>query len=109
VVEVEDFLDEMLLIYPGFGKPQPAKTAARRYDLRARGAEAAAGFVVPAGSGAKDSVPSAQGYLLALRAALQARGVIVPSGDGLEVAQDYTFDAPRPPGSSSGGRRTAGR
>lgn len=120
VAEVEGFLDEMLLIYPVLGlsvfeKPQPTKTAARRYYLKARAIEAEgyedpSGFVVLAGSQvAKDFVPSAHRYLQTLRAALQERGVIVANGDGLKVAQDYTFDSPSTAAGVLMGRSANGR
>jgi hypothetical protein len=120
VAEVEGFLDEMLLIYPvlglsAFEKPEPTKTAARRYYLRARGVEAQGyedpnGFVVLAGSQvARDYVPSAQGYLVTMRAALQQRGVIVQNGDGLKMGQDYTFDSPSTAAGVVLGRSSNGR
>jgi hypothetical protein len=120
VAEVEGFLDEMLLIYPVLGlsvfeRPQPTKTAARRYYLKGRGIEAEGyedpnGFVVLAGSQvARDFVPSAHRYLLTLRAALQERGVVAQNGDGLTVAQDYTFDSPSTAAGVLLGRSANGR
>jgi hypothetical protein len=120
VAEVEGFLDEMLLIYPvlglgAFEKPQPTRTAARRYFLRARGIEAEgyedpSGFVVLAGSQvAKDFVPSAHRYLQTLRTVLQERGVIAGNGDGLKVVQPIRSTHLRPPPESfSGARPTDG-
>jgi hypothetical protein len=118
--ELDGFLDEVLLIFPVLGlsvfeQPQPARTTAKPYYLRARGVEAqgyedAGGFVVLAGSQvARDSVPSAQSYLLTLREALRARGVIEANGDGLRLAQDYAFDSPSAAAGVLLGRSSNGR
>lgn len=120
IAEMEGFLDEMLLIFPVLGlslfeKPEPTKTVARRYYLRARGIEAEGyeapgGFVVLAGSQvAADTVPSIHQYMLTLRNALRDRGVIREDGTALSLSQDYTFDSPSTAAGVLMGRTANGR
>lgn len=101
----ETFLDEILLCLPTLGvtifeQPRAAATVASVLSLdiagvRATGYEAAAGFVVLAGSEVRrQEVPSLQQFVRDQRAALLDNGVVVVSGAGTHFAQDYEFGSP---------------
>jgi hypothetical protein len=118
--EMEEFLEEMLLIYPILGlsvfeRPQARSTSEKKLYLHARGVTAegyedAEGFVVLAGSQVtKDTVPSAQRFLIALRQSLIERGIIVQDGEAYRIAQDYTFDSPSAASGAILGRSSNGR
>src|SRR5262245_37725409 len=102
---MEEFLAQMLLIYPvvGISVFQRREAAAvhgpvlhlKAKGLQARGYETADGFVVLAGSESpKDHVESAQDYVVALRRYLTEQDLLVNAGDRLRLAQDYTFSSP---------------
>ena len=102
------FLDEMLIIYPILGvdafesaaTEAPAPDAAAELRLAQRGAEGRGretkdGFVVLAGSRARESeVPSIHAYLSQLRQQLVERGVLTVEGGHLVFTQDFRFSSP---------------
>jgi hypothetical protein len=105
IAEMDEFLDQMLLIYPALGisvfqKPSAATGRTPILYLKAKGLTASGyesgdGFVVKAGAQSpRESVPSAPKDIVALREKLVANGVLVPEGDHLRLAQDYTFGSP---------------
>jgi len=104
IADMEEFLAQMLLIYPvvGISVFQRPEVAAHGYLLHlkakglvAQGYETADGFVVLAGSeGPKDHVESTHDYVVALRQHLIDQGLLVDAGDRLRLTQDYTFSAP---------------
>lgn len=103
--EAEAFLADMLLIYPvlgvqAFEKPEEQPSTTTRLFVKgpgakAEGVESADGFVVYAGSLARQtSVPSIHAYGEQLRQTLLAQGVLVPDGDYLRFTSDYSFSSP---------------
>jgi hypothetical protein len=105
IAEMDEFLDQMLLIYPALGisvfqKPSAATGCTPILYLKAKGLTASGyesgdGFVVKAGAQSpRESVPSAPKDIVALREKLVANGVLVAEGDHLRLAQDYTFGSP---------------
>ena len=102
---MEEFLAQMLLIYPVVGvsvfqKPE-AGTAhgpvlhLKAKGLSARGYEGSDGFVVLAGSESpKEHVASLDQFVIALRKHLSDEGLLVDAGDRLRLVQDYTFSSP---------------
>lgn len=118
VAYVEAFLDEMLLIYPvldvkAFKKLDTTEGTGKRLRLagagaQAEGAEAPDGFIVFAGSLARQTVaPLIQTYLSERRRKLVEEGIVEESSEGLRFTQDYVFNSPRPqPAYSSVAPRT---
>jgi hypothetical protein len=118
--EMEDFLEEMLLIYPLLGlsafdvpraeRPPGPTLYLKSKGIVARGHEEDEGFVVLAGSQAvKDEVPSIHRYLVDMRASLRGRGILAEDGDFLKLTQDYTFDSPSTAAGVMLGRSANGR
>ncbi len=105
IAEMQEFLDQMLLIYPALGIAvfqKPSGVTARTMllylnakGLTAKGYEAAEGFVVCAGSQApKACAPSTPENIAKLRDKLVAQKVLVADGDHLRLTQDYNFTSP---------------
>jgi hypothetical protein len=105
IADMEEFLAQMLLIYPVVGisvfqRPEAATAHGpvlhmKAKGLSARGYETADGFVVLAGSESpKEHVDSTHDYVVALRHHLIEQGLFVDAGDRLRLVQDYTFSAP---------------
>jgi hypothetical protein len=104
-IEMETFLDEMLLCFPVLGvsifeKPEQKKvetlvlTFSRR-GLKAQGYESEDGFVVIKGSQAANSVvESMQPFAQSLRQRLIGTRVLIDTGQQLEFASDYEFTSP---------------
>lgn len=104
---MEQFLEEMLLIYPLLGvsvfeKPKAAGPAAQLLRLSAKGVAATGydsgqGFIVMKGSravGDTDVATSTPGYIRNLRGYLIRAGVLTDVGGQLLVGDDYPFDSP---------------
>jgi len=105
IADMEEFLAQMLLIYPVLGisvfqKPEASAAHGPVLHLKAKGFsaqgyETAEGFVVLAGSeGPKEHVESTHDYVIALRKHLIDQGLLLDAGDRLRLIQDYTFSSP---------------
>jgi hypothetical protein len=118
--EMDEFLEQMLLIYPAIGisvfeKPMAATPATQLLYLNAKGLTAAGyevdgGFVVREGSQAsKLASPATPDAVCNLRKSLVAQGVLVDDADHLRLAQDYTFTSPSIAAAIMLGRSANGR
>lgn len=118
--DAEGFLADLLSILPLVGLyafERPRRSARHRAVLhieargvKARGEDAAGGFVVFEGSrAAAGEVPSIHDYLKAARRDLRRQGVLVSNGDHLIFAQDYTFSSPSTAAGVVLGRSANGR
>jgi hypothetical protein len=105
IAEMEEFLDQMLLMYPVLGvgvfqtpestSPHGPILQLKAKGLTARGREVTDGFVVLAGSESpKEHVPSTDQHIVALRKYLRDQDLLVESGDHLKLVEDYTFSSP---------------
>lgn len=105
IAEMDEFLAQMLLIYPALGitifqKPIAATNStkilyAKAKGLAATGYEATDGFVVRADSRAPlDCAPTAPENVLKVRKHLLDQQLLVPDGGSLRLARDYTFSSP---------------
>jgi hypothetical protein len=105
IADMEEFLVQMLLIYPVIGvnvfqRPEAAAAHvsvlhAKAKGLSARGYETSDGFVVLAGSESpKEHVESTNDYVVAIRKHLLEQGLFADAGDRLRLVQDYTFSSP---------------
>ena len=105
IADMEEFLAQMLLIYPVVGvsvfqRPESAAAHGPTLHLKAKGLsaqgyETADGFVVLAGSESPtEHVESTHDYVVALRKHLIEQGLLVDAGDRLRLIQDYTFSSP---------------
>ncbi len=103
-VDIEGFLDDILLCLPVLGvdlfavAPEPVSGAVEyklaAVGIEANGFESGQGFVVKAGSGAVRAggeVRSAEAFLVNLRAELFAQAVLADAEEGATLTQDYTF------------------
>lgn len=117
---MEEFLDQMLLVYPSIGitifeKPIAATPATHVLFLNAKGLSASGyevsdGFVVQKNSHSpKDEVPSTPDGVRVLRASLKSQGLLVEDGDHLRLTQDYTFSSPSIAAAVMLGRSANGR
>jgi hypothetical protein len=128
--DVENFLREMLLIFPileitAFQISAPAHAATTGLSgagateailhlsgpsTAATGRDTAEGFVVSAGShGRLEEVPSIHEWLHNIRKSLMSQGILVPDGDRLVLTQDYVFDSPSSAAGVLLGRAANGR
>lgn len=105
IADMEEFLVQMLLIYPVVGvsvfqRPEAAAAHGPILHLKAKGLsaqgyETADGFVVLAGSESpREHVESTHDYVVALRRHLIEQGLLTDAGDRLRLVQDYTFSSP---------------
>jgi hypothetical protein len=106
--EMENFLSEMLVIYPVLNVtafetsslPVEAAQTDAEFQIRigdgfARGYDRPEGFVVLSGSWvAKDETPSLQALYRAERKALLENGALAQKDNHLEFTQNYTFNSP---------------
>jgi len=130
IADVENFLREMLLIFPilevtAFQLSAPAQVIATEQpgagatgavlhlagpSTAATGRDKPEGFVVSAGShGRLQEVPSMHEWLRNIRKSLMSQGILVPEGDLLVVTQDYVFDSPSSAAGVLLGRAANGR
>jgi hypothetical protein len=130
IADVENFLREMLLIFPileitAFQLSAPAQAVATEQpgtgatgavlhlagpSTAATGRDTPEGFVVSAGShGRLQEVPSMHEWLRNIRKSLMSQGILVPEGDLLVVTQDYVFDSPSSAAGVLLGRAANGR
>lgn len=118
--DAEGFLADLLSILPLVGLhafEKPRRSPRRREVLhiesrgvRARGEDAAAGFVVFEGSQASaNEVPSIHAYLQEARRDLVQQGVLVARDGHLVFTQDYTFSSPSTAAGVVLGRSSNGR
>jgi hypothetical protein len=128
--DVENFLREMLLIFPilevtafqlsastrvvGTVETGPGATRAVLQlagpSTAATGRDTAEGFVVSAGShGRLQEVPSIHEWLRNIRMSLMSQGILVADGDRLVLTQDYAFDSPSSAAGVLLGRAANGR
>jgi hypothetical protein len=117
---VEAFLDEMLLIFPvldvkAFQKIDTTEGTGERLRLagagaQAEGAEAPDGFIVFAGSLARQTAAHLiQTYLSERRSKLVEEGIAEESSEGLRFTQDYVFNSPSTAAGVLLGRAANGR
>lgn len=120
IADAEGFLEEMLLCLPvlgihHFSKPRMApkqmQYQLKGADCSANGFESPEGFVVLAGSLARQmEVQSIHNYMSELRTALVEEGIFVPDGDKhYRLTQDYTFSSPSSASAVMLGRTSNGR
>jgi hypothetical protein len=129
VADIENFLREMLLIFPvleisafqisSVTESQPAHavhgiTHTTLYlsgpDTEATGTDAPEGFIVNAKSrGRWKTVPSISQWLLNVRQSLMEQGILVEDGKRLVLTQDYAFDSPSSAAGVLLGRAANGR
>jgi Domain of unknown function (DUF4357) len=128
--DVENFLREMLLIFPILevtafqvsGAPAHAPSPQASPDLveaslhlagpqtDATGVDTAQGFLVKAGSrGRAQEVPSMHEWLRNIRKSLIGQGILAIDGDHLFLTQDYAFDSPSSAAGVLLGRAANGR
>lgn len=128
--DVENFLREMLLIFPilevsafqlsGAGQPASSTQGTSRAteaalqltgpQTSATGTDTAEGFVVAAGSrGRLEEVRSMHEWLRNIRQSLIGQGILVPGGDQVVLTQDYAFDSPTSAAGVLLGRAANGR
>lgn len=120
LMEVEGFLDDVLLCLPllGYGYfESPAAETVRGLELHlrvkavvARGYETTQGFVVTKGSHAvKEPSQAIHAYFGETRTELVRQGVLHDAGQILEFTQDYTFGSPSTASGVILGRASNGR
>jgi hypothetical protein len=128
--DVENFLREMLLIFPILEisafqisstkeSSQPAHMAAGTKDIvlhlsgpktEATGTDTPEGFIVNARSrGRLKTVPSMFQWLLNIRQSLIGQGILLEDGEQLVLTQDYAFDSPTSAAGVLLGRAANGR
>jgi hypothetical protein len=118
--EMEEFLDQMLLVYPSIGIsifqiPAATTTATHLLYLNAKGLSALGyelpdGFVVSKNSQApEDEVTSTPDGVRALCGSLRSQGLFAEERDHLRLTQDYTFSSPSTAAAVMLGRSANGR
>jgi hypothetical protein len=127
--DIENFLREMLLIFPilevsAFHRSTSARPPESRStqgatqsilhltgpQTTATGTDTPEGFIVQAGSrGRTKAVPSMHEWLRNIRQSLIGQGILAEDGEQLVLTQDYTFDSPSSAAGALLGRAANGR